>query len=100
MQAEVRCWNVFNTKDIYDMLHFVSEKFYGISCAQCKTSCCTNQALEVHKPDIQRMAKQLGMDVREFRKKYTMTKENFVKKLMGMSPESEGKVTMSKVGGR
>jgi Fe-S-cluster containining protein len=87
-------WSVYNMDHIYEMLHFVSERFYNVGCSQCKTMCCANQALEIQKDEQKELAKHLKMKPIEFRKKYTKTKENY---LRGMCHGEGGKV-VSKAG--
>jgi Fe-S-cluster containining protein len=97
IKVEAVIWNVYNIKHIYEMLHFVSEKFYGVSCSQCKTNCCANQALEVQTDDLKKLAKHLKMKPIDFRKRYTKTKENYIKSMAGGAEtgDSKGKMMMS-----
>jgi Fe-S-cluster containining protein len=71
-------WDVFNMNDLYEMLHFISEK-YGDDCSKCKTMCCANQMLEVQSEDTKAIAKHLKMDPIDFRLKYTKTKQNYMR---------------------
>ena len=35
---------ILSTDDVYDLLHHVSEKFYGVDCSSCCTICCVEYA--------------------------------------------------------
>jgi Fe-S-cluster containining protein len=85
LKLEKKFWSVFDDKHINEMLHFVSERFYGVNCTQCKTTCCANQALEIQREEIKNMAKHLKMNPGAFRRKYTKTKEAYMQYLMNVA---------------
>jgi len=91
MEKEIKHWNVLDDRDIFEMLIFISERYYGDGCSKCSTSCCTDQALEIYKDEVKQMAKHLKMDDQAFRNKYTLVKKNFMKgaKVKEMSKAAE-----------
>ena len=98
IKMESKHWNVWNDHDIYEMLHFISDRFYGVACSQCKTSCCANQMLEVHTDETKTLAKHLKMKSNEFRNKYTKTKQNYLKDMNAKVMSKNGEDMMKQPG--
>jgi Fe-S-cluster containining protein len=90
-------WNIWNTEDLYEMLHYISVR-YGDDCSKCKTTCCANQMLEIHNAEAKVLAKHLKMQPSEFRFKYTKTKENYMKCMDVKAMSDRAKETQKQAG--